>query len=65
MADPKKTSDADESRVQFTSDCDILEITEENSKPGKASERYRKLLEQKYGRKTPPPKGPAEGPTES
>jgi hypothetical protein len=61
MADPKKTPDPDERRVQFTSDGDILEITEDNTKPGKVSERYRRMLEQKYGRKTPPPNGPAEG----
>jgi hypothetical protein len=65
MADRKETYDADENHVSFTSDCDILQITEENSKPGKASERYRKWLEKKYGPKTPTPKGPAERPKES
>ena len=62
MADPKRPSDSDESCIRFSSDCDILEITEENTEPGKVSERYRKALEQKYGRKAPPANGTPEGP---
>jgi hypothetical protein len=48
---------------RFTSDdCPLLEIREEDTMPGKRSESYTKLLEQKYGRKAPPPPdGPATG----
>ena len=41
----------------FTSDCDVVEIREEDTKPGKVSDRYRRMLEEKYGRKEPPRNG--------
>lgn len=44
-----------EDRVRFDSDnCDLLEIKEEDTVPGKLGEGYRRLLEKKYGRKVPP-----------
>jgi hypothetical protein len=60
MAEPKNNPQPSENRVSFTSDCDILEIREEDTKPGKMSERLRKLLEEKYGHKNRP-NGPTEG----
>lgn len=59
MPDPNKPNQGE---VRFTSDnCDVLEIKEEDTQPGKLSESYRRLLEKKYGRKAPPdpPDGPA------
>jgi hypothetical protein len=45
----------------FTSECcDLLEIREEDTKPGpKLTEQERQKLAQKYGRKIPPPNPPA------
>jgi hypothetical protein len=65
MSDPKKDHGATENRVWFTSDSELIELTEENTTPGKMSEGVRKALEKKYGRKTPrpedqTPKGPQE-----
>ena len=54
MADPQKSGGLPKNEVEFISDCDLLEIKEADTKPGKVSDRYRKLLEEKYGRKQPP-----------
>jgi hypothetical protein len=62
MADPNKNAGSAESRVDFVSDCDLLEIKEEDTKPGKVSDRYRQLLEKKYGRKPPPTDNGADRP---
>jgi hypothetical protein len=57
MHDPAKSQNSGYDFAYFSSDCDILEIREQDTKPGgKLNERSRKLLEQKYARKTPPPK---------
>jgi hypothetical protein len=56
MSKPKKR----ENHVINTSDSDIIEIREEDMKPGKVSKRYRKWLEKKWGRKTPPMQGSKE-----
>ena len=59
MADSKESPKPKESRAIFTSEgYDIIEIREEDTKPGKMSEQTRKRLEEKYGRKAPPPKEP-------
>jgi len=51
--------------VRYLSTGDILEIREEDTKPGRGlSERSRKALEEKYGRK-PPASGPTEPPKEA
>jgi len=57
-----------EDPVRCVSDCDIIEVTEQNSVPGEPSERYRRYLEEKHGRKNPqnpPSGGPADGPERS
>ena len=62
MPDPKKQSDSSDDLGYFSSDCDLLEIREEDTQPGKVSDRYRKVLEEKYGRKAQPPNAPEEEP---
>jgi hypothetical protein len=64
MSEPEKSPGPSENgaRSRFTSDCDLLEIREEDTKPGRMSASYRKWLEEKYGRKSAPPSGPAEEP---
>jgi hypothetical protein len=52
MADAIRSGDGDD-QVRLTSDREILEIKEENTRPGKASARYRSWLEAKYRRKAP------------
>ena len=65
MNDPKKP-DAAQDPVFDSTNCDVIEIREEDTRPGKMSVRYRKLLEEKYGKKTPPPNGPAQnGPAQN
>lgn len=60
MPDPIKNSNGNGNGADFTSaaDCDLLEVKEEDTLPGKVSDSYRKWLEQKYGRPSVPPKGP-------
>ena len=41
--------------VQFTSTSEVVEIREEDTKPGKPNEGYRKWLADKWGRKPVPP----------
>ncbi len=65
MPNPKENHTSDAGSVRLDSDCDILEITEDMSKPGKISERYRKSLEQRYGHKISPPKESTDKPEES
>jgi hypothetical protein len=56
MNESSVPSERGETRVRFTSHgCDNLEIREEDTRPGKVSESYRKWLEAKYGRKGSPP----------
>ena len=62
MNDPKTQQDGKENRIEFTSDAEFVEITEENSRPGKPSESRRKWMEEKWGRKDPPATGSAEKP---
>jgi hypothetical protein len=57
MTDSKNSAEANNDQVRFSSDCDLLEVKEEDTAPGKASERYRQWLHEKYGRKTLPPNG--------
>jgi hypothetical protein len=58
MTEPEKSPKPVENgaRSWFTSDCDLLEIREEDTKPGRMSASTRKWLEEKYGRKGSPPK---------
>lgn len=62
MADPKKPADHSYTPSHFNSECcDILEIREEDTKPGgKLNEAARQRLREKYGKKNPSTNGPTE-----
>ncbi len=60
MPDPQKGPESRGDPVRFTStNSDIVEVREEDTKPGAMSESTRKRLREKYGRKPLPPDGPA------
>ena len=61
MVEPKNSAEPIENRVRFTStNSDFLLIREEDTKPGVPSEKNRKRLEEKYGRKDTQPNKPGE-----
>lgn len=55
MAELSKNQEPVENHVRFTSDADLLEIREEDTRPGKMSDSFRRWLEEKYGRKAAMP----------
>ena len=65
MTDPQKDPRPNRDHVEFLGEGDIVHVREEDTQPGKPSERYRKWLEEKYGRKSPPPTNPNEPPSGS
>lgn len=59
MANPQRTpGPSPEPRDSFVGD--VIELREEDTVPAKRPESYRTWLEQKYGRRAPPPKPPAD-----
>jgi hypothetical protein len=54
MAEINKNQSGDHNFIWFSTDDDFLEVLEEDTKPGTASESYRKLLREKYRPKAPP-----------
>jgi hypothetical protein len=61
MAELKKNSEPNHDRVRFSSDCELVEVREEDTTPGQPSERYRQWLREKYGRKGDPSTGTGAG----
>ena len=56
MIDPQKNRKPKDACVLFTSDGDVVEIREADTQPGKPTERHRRWMEAKWGKKKPPPK---------
>ncbi len=65
MADAQQPPVPSENRFEYLSDWDIVIVREEDTQPGKPSERTRKWLEEKWGRKSPPPSSQDEPPSGS
>ncbi|MCI0642830.1 MAG: hypothetical protein L0Y72_01815 [Gemmataceae bacterium] len=58
---PDKKADAANGGYFTSEGCDVLEIREEDTKPGPGlSEKDKQRLREKYGGKMPPPSDPSE-----
>ena len=58
MPDPNNHNRPDDDQAEYGSDCDLIEICEEDTVPGEPSETWRKWMEAKYGKKASPSKPP-------
>ncbi len=65
MANPQENPAPNGDHVEYLGDGDLVIIREEDTRPGKPSERTRKWLEEKWGRKSPAPSSPKEPPSGS
>jgi hypothetical protein len=60
MVDPQKHDATNESRVRFTSDCELIEVDEAHTQPSQPGENHRRWMEAKWGKKKPPANGSTE-----
>jgi hypothetical protein len=60
MNDPQKPQEPKVTRALFINDCDLLEVNESDTQPGRDDGSLRRWMEAKWGKKQPPENGSAD-----